>query len=227
MEWWVLWWTLQKKQTNRVHTSHRICHIHFNIIPSSAFRSSKFHYRLVFDHTSISISHFPYELHVQPIWFSLIWYLHFRPVNSIISETRSWVTSSSNQSLLVRDLGVPQPDYGIYCLLEGDAGSPVYRYRSFAGTHCLHLQSTSHWFVGNVPQHVRSQYTVTSYFAGIFFRKVKIKTVKLRWSCFRSFWIWIASRTSTLPPSVSRQSRQNVGASTSHNPMGLHGLLQG
>jgi hypothetical protein len=31
----------------------------------------------------------------------------------------------------------------------------------------------------------------------------------------------------TLPPSVSRLSRQNVGASTSHNPMGLHGLLQG
>jgi hypothetical protein len=31
----------------------------------------------------------------------------------------------------------------------------------------------------------------------------------------------------TLPPSVSRLSRQNVGASTSHNPMGPHGLLQG
>jgi hypothetical protein len=30
----------------------------------------------------------------------------------------------------------------------------------------------------------------------------------------------------TLPPSVSRLSRQNVGASTSHNPMGFHGLLQ-
>jgi hypothetical protein len=29
----------------------------------------------------------------------------------------------------------------------------------------------------------------------------------------------------TLPPSVSRLSRQNVGALTSHNPMGLHGLL--
>jgi hypothetical protein len=28
-------------------------------------------------------------------------------------------------------------------------------------------------------------------------------------------------------PSVSRLSRENVGASTSHNPMGLHGLLQG
>jgi hypothetical protein len=26
---------------------------------------------------------------------------------------------------------------------------------------------------------------------------------------------------------VSRLSRQNVGSSTSHNPMGLHGLLQG
>jgi hypothetical protein len=30
----------------------------------------------------------------------------------------------------------------------------------------------------------------------------------------------------TLPPSLSRLSRENVGASTSHNPMGLHGLLQ-
>jgi hypothetical protein len=28
-------------------------------------------------------------------------------------------------------------------------------------------------------------------------------------------------------PSVSRLSRENVGASTSHSPMGLHGLLQG
>jgi hypothetical protein len=31
----------------------------------------------------------------------------------------------------------------------------------------------------------------------------------------------------TIPSSVSRLSRQNVVASTSHNPMGLHGLLQG
>jgi hypothetical protein len=31
----------------------------------------------------------------------------------------------------------------------------------------------------------------------------------------------------TLPLSVSRLSRQNVGASTSHNRMGLHGQLQG
>jgi hypothetical protein len=28
-----------------------------------------------------------------------------------------------------------------------------------------------------------------------------------------------------LPPSVSRLSKQNMGASTFHNPMGLHGLL--
>jgi hypothetical protein len=34
-------------------------------------------------------------------------------------------------------------------------------------------------------------------------------------------------RLTTLLPSVSRLSRQNVGASTSHNPMGLHSLLQG
>jgi hypothetical protein len=34
-------------------------------------------------------------------------------------------------------------------------------------------------------------------------------------------------RLTNLPPSVSRLFRQNVGASTSHNPMGLHGLLQG
>jgi hypothetical protein len=34
-------------------------------------------------------------------------------------------------------------------------------------------------------------------------------------------------RLTTLPPSASRLSRENAGASTSHNPMGLHGLLQG
>jgi hypothetical protein len=34
-------------------------------------------------------------------------------------------------------------------------------------------------------------------------------------------------RLTTSPPSVGRLSRQNVGASTSHNPMGLHGMLQG
>jgi hypothetical protein len=33
-------------------------------------------------------------------------------------------------------------------------------------------------------------------------------------------------RLATLPPSVSRLSRENVGASTSHSPMDLHGLLQ-
>jgi hypothetical protein len=32
-------------------------------------------------------------------------------------------------------------------------------------------------------------------------------------------------RITTLPPFVSRLCRENVGASTSHNPMGLHGLL--
>jgi hypothetical protein len=34
-------------------------------------------------------------------------------------------------------------------------------------------------------------------------------------------------RLTTLPPSVSRLSRENVGASTSHNTMSLHGLLEG
>jgi hypothetical protein len=34
-------------------------------------------------------------------------------------------------------------------------------------------------------------------------------------------------RLTTLPPSASRLSTEKVGASTSHNPMGLHGLLQG
>jgi hypothetical protein len=33
-------------------------------------------------------------------------------------------------------------------------------------------------------------------------------------------------RLTTLPPSVSRLSSEIVGTSTSHNPMGLHGLLQ-
>jgi hypothetical protein len=28
------------------------------------------------------------------------------------------------------------------------------------------------------------------------------------------------------PPSMSQMSRENVGISMSHNPMGLHGLLQ-
>jgi hypothetical protein len=31
----------------------------------------------------------------------------------------------------------------------------------------------------------------------------------------------------TLSPSVDRLSKQNMGASTSHKPMGLYGLLQG
>jgi hypothetical protein len=34
-------------------------------------------------------------------------------------------------------------------------------------------------------------------------------------------------RLKILPPSVSRLSRENLGASTSHKPIGLHGLLQG
>jgi hypothetical protein len=34
-------------------------------------------------------------------------------------------------------------------------------------------------------------------------------------------------RLTTLPPSVSRLSRENVETSTSHNRMGLNGLLQG
>jgi hypothetical protein len=34
-------------------------------------------------------------------------------------------------------------------------------------------------------------------------------------------------RLTTSPPSVSRLCRENVGAPKSHNPMGLHGLLQG
>jgi hypothetical protein len=34
-------------------------------------------------------------------------------------------------------------------------------------------------------------------------------------------------RLTTSPPSVSRLSRENVGGLTFHNPMGLHGLLQG
>jgi hypothetical protein len=33
-------------------------------------------------------------------------------------------------------------------------------------------------------------------------------------------------RLTDLPPSVSRLSRENVGASASHDPMGLHSLLQ-
>jgi hypothetical protein len=34
-------------------------------------------------------------------------------------------------------------------------------------------------------------------------------------------------RLTTLPPSVSQLSRENLGASMSYSPTGLHGLLQG
>jgi hypothetical protein len=34
-------------------------------------------------------------------------------------------------------------------------------------------------------------------------------------------------RLTTLPPSVSRLSRENMGTSTSHNPMGLQSLFTG
>jgi hypothetical protein len=34
-------------------------------------------------------------------------------------------------------------------------------------------------------------------------------------------------RLENLPPSVNRLSRENVGTSTSHNAMGVHGLLTG
>jgi hypothetical protein len=36
-----------------------------------------------------------------------------------------------------------------------------------------------------------------------------------------------ARQDDNLPPSVSRLSREYVGASMSHNPMDLHGMLQG
>jgi hypothetical protein len=36
-----------------------------------------------------------------------------------------------------------------------------------------------------------------------------------------------ARKADNLTPSVSRLSRENIGASTSHNPVGLQGLLQG
>jgi hypothetical protein len=44
-----------------------------------------------------------------------------------------------------------------------------------------------------------------------------------------SWWIKGARgvRLTNSPPSVSQLSRENVGVSTSHNPTGLRGLLQG
>jgi hypothetical protein len=45
-----------------------------------------------------------------------------------------------------------------------------------------------------------------------------------------SFWVVKGGRRvrlTNLPPSVSRLFREIVGASTSHNPMGLQGLLEG
>jgi hypothetical protein len=52
-------------------------------------------------------------------------------------------------------------------------------------------------------------------------------------ACFNTYYILLGGkggwhiRLTTLLPSVSRLSRENVGALTSHNPMGLHNLLQG
>jgi hypothetical protein len=39
--------------------------------------------------------------------------------------------------------------------------------------------------------------------------------------------VWVARKAATLPPSVSRLSRENMGTLTSHKPMNLYGLLQG
>jgi hypothetical protein len=41
------------------------------------------------------------------------------------------------------------------------------------------------------------------------------------------FFITRCVRPTNSPPSVNRLSAENVGISRSHNPMGLHGLLEG
>jgi hypothetical protein len=45
----------------------------------------------------------------------------------------------------------------------------------------------------------------------------------------RNLGVKVSRRVSltTLPPSVSQLARENVGASTSHKPIGLHALLHG
>jgi hypothetical protein len=43
---------------------------------------------------------------------------------------------------------------------------------------------------------------------------------------YASFWV-VKGGLTKLPPSVSRLSTENVIASMSHKPMGLHGLLEG
>jgi hypothetical protein len=48
-----------------------------------------------------------------------------------------------------------------------------------------------------------------------------LTTLQASMACYRD------SFTFNLQPSVGRLCRENVGASTSHNPMGLHDLLQG
>jgi hypothetical protein len=68
---------------------------------------------------------------------------------------------------------------------------------------------------------------------GLFFNRPKPSSLAM---ALGSTWVpgiflWVKGgrrvKLTTSPPSVSRLSRENVGASTSHNPMGLYGLLQG
>jgi hypothetical protein len=141
----------------------------------------------------LQASHFSYVLHVLSIWFSLVWYLYFRPINQHQHNRKlsyihlHWVTSTYSQPLLVWQLGVPQSDYRNYFLLKCDAGSPVDRYRSFAGANCLHLQSRRN----STSRHnaVDSNHQLYA----IFFGKVKRKAIRTWCCCFRTFWIRSAS----------------------------------
>jgi hypothetical protein len=53
--------------------------------------------------------------------------------------------------------------------------------------------------------------------------QAKGRTIESRWNGVKD---GRSEGLTTLPLSLSRFSRPNVGASTSHNLMGLHGLLQ-
>jgi hypothetical protein len=95
------------------------------------------------------------------------------------------------------------------------------RYRS-----CLRLYATSRKFAGSIPEEVTGilncpnpcSRTMT---LGSTQPLIEISTRNLPWGKGRP------ARKADIIPICEPDCLENVGASTSHNPMGLHGLLQG